>query len=240
MTSVDDNLVGYVLTGICGAVAVGLRLALVLLPLDLAGRLGRVVRHGDLLLLGEFAGHLLKLFDAGKLVDVFQAEAEEEILCRFIQNGTADDLFAACRSDELACHQAAQNAARINAANLGYLGCCDRLLVGDDCEGFESLQGELQRGLQGFDEATNGIVILGLGGQTVTTGDLADLEAAIRAGVVGNELIEDGAEIVAEAALLLLRLASDLLFVFFFRPGFSRSFAFLLGAAVGSPSKMAR
>jgi len=34
--------------------------------------------HGNLLLLGQFAGHLLKLFDAGKLLDVLEAEAEQE------------------------------------------------------------------------------------------------------------------------------------------------------------------
>src|SRR5271168_2303784 len=66
---VDDHFISYGLPDLA-AVAVGLRFGLVLLPLDLVRGLGRVVFHGDLLLLGQFASHLLKLFDAGKLVNV--------------------------------------------------------------------------------------------------------------------------------------------------------------------------
>ena len=198
------------------AVAVGLGLGLVFFPLDLVRGLGCVVFHGNLLLLGQFAGHLLKLFDAGKLVDVFQAEAEEEILGRLVEDGAADDLFAAGGGDELARHQAAEDAAGVDAADLGDLGRGDGLLVGDDGEGLEGLEGELQGRLQRFDEAADGVVVLGLGGEAVAAGDLADLEAAVGGGVVGDELVEDGAEVVAEAALLFLGLAGDLLFVFFF------------------------
>src|SRR3984957_16486423 len=73
-TSVDDNFVCHRFADL-GAVAVSLRFRVISLPLDLARGLGRVVGHGDILRLGQFAGHLLKLFDAGKLVNVFQAEA---------------------------------------------------------------------------------------------------------------------------------------------------------------------
>ena len=157
-----------------------------------------MVFHGDFLLFGEFAGHLLKLFDAGKLVDVFEAEAEEEVLGGFVEDGAADDLFAAGGGDELARDEGAEDAAGVDAADLGDLGGGDGLLVGDDGEGFEGLEGELQGRLEGFDEAADGVVVLGLGGEAVAAGDLADLEAAVGGGVVGDELVEDGAEVVAE------------------------------------------
>src|SRR5216683_5869712 len=186
------------------AAAVGLWLHGTLLLLQIVRRLGGMMLHGDLFLLGQLAGHLLKLFDAGKLVDVLQAEAEEEILGRLVEDGAADDLFAARRGDELAGHQRAEDAARVDAADLGDLGGGDGLLVGDDSEGLERLQGELQRRLQGLDEAADGVVVLGLGREAVAASDLADLEAAVAGGVVGDELVEDGAEVLAQAAGLLL------------------------------------
>ena len=159
--------------------------------------------HLDLLLNGfvELAGHLLKLFDAGKLVDVFEAEAEEEVLGGLVEDGAADDLLAAGGGDELARQERAEHAGGVDATNLGDLGGGDGLLVGDDGERLEGLQGELQRGLEALDEAADGIVVLGLGAQAEAAGDLADLEAAVAIGVVGDELFEDGAEVVAELAL---------------------------------------
>jgi hypothetical protein len=61
------------------------------------GGLGGVGLHGDLFLDGvvELAGHLFKLLDAGEFVDVLEAEAEEEVLGGFVEDGAADDLFAA-------------------------------------------------------------------------------------------------------------------------------------------------
>ena len=58
----------------------------------------------------KLASELLKLFDARKLVNVFQAEADEEILGCLIKNWSADHLFAARRGDQFASHQAAENA----------------------------------------------------------------------------------------------------------------------------------
>jgi hypothetical protein len=43
-------------------------------------------------------------------------------------------------------------------------------------------------------------MVLGLGGEAVAAGDFTDLEAAIAGGVVGDELVEERAEVVAEAA----------------------------------------
>ena len=135
--------------------------------------------HGDLLLLGQLAGHLLKLFDAGKLVDVFEAEAEQEVAGGLVEDRAADDLLTAGSGDQLAGHQGAEDAAGVDAANLRYLGRGDRLFVGDDGEGFERLERELQRRLQALDETADGIVVLRLSGQAVAAGDLADFEAAV-------------------------------------------------------------
>src|SRR5260370_8689382 len=70
--SVDDSFVSYGFRGVA-AVAVGLRLRLVFLTFDLCGGFRCIVLHWNLLLLGQLAGHLLKLFDARQLVDVSQA-----------------------------------------------------------------------------------------------------------------------------------------------------------------------
>ncbi len=47
----------------------------------------------------------LKFFDAGQLGHVVEAKAEQELLGRLIEDGPADDLFAACGTDELAIEQ---------------------------------------------------------------------------------------------------------------------------------------
>ncbi len=64
--AIDDGFVGYGFAELV-AVAIGLGFALIFLLLELIGVFGGVVFHGDFILFGEFAGHLLKLFDAGKL-----------------------------------------------------------------------------------------------------------------------------------------------------------------------------
>ena len=101
--------------------------------------------HGDFFLDGvvELAGHLFELFDAGELVDVLEAEAEEEVLGGFVEDGAADDLLAAGGGDELAGEERAEDAGGVDAADLGDFGGGDGLLVGDDGEGFEGLEGEL-------------------------------------------------------------------------------------------------
>src|SRR6185437_14169034 len=106
--------------------------------------------HGDLLLdsFRKFGGHLLELFDAGKLVDVFEAEAYEEVLGRLVQDRAPDDLLAAGGVDELARHQRAEYAAGVDAANLGDLGRGNGLLIRDNGGGFERLERELQGRLE--------------------------------------------------------------------------------------------
>ena len=149
-----------------------------------------LLRHLDFLLdrvgVSEFAGHLLKLFDAGQLVDVLEAEADEEILGGFVQDRAADNLLAAGGGDELARDQAAEDAAGVDAADLGDFGRRDGLFVGDDGECFERLERQLQRRFERLDEAADGVVILGLGGEAVAAGDFADFDAAVVAGVVGH------------------------------------------------------
>ena len=168
---------------------------------SLAGSAG-VGFHGDLLLDGviELAGHLLELFDAGELVDVLEAEAEEEVLGGLVEDGAADDLLAAGGGDELAGHEGAEGSGRFDAADLGDLGGGDGLLVGDDGQGFKRLERELEGRFEALDEASDGVVIFGLGAEAEASGDFADLEAAIAVGVVGDELVEEGAEVVAELA----------------------------------------
>ncbi len=165
----------------------------------------------------------------GSSLEVFEAEAEEEFLAGFVEDGAADDLFAAGGGDELAREEGAEDAAGVDAADLGDLGGGDGLFVGDYGEGFEGLEGELEGRLEGLDEAADGVVVLGLGGEAVAAGDLADLEAAVAGGVVGDELVEEGAEVVAEtsgALLVLFRLSSR-----FF--GFGGGFASLRGFGGG-------
>src|SRR6185437_7305979 len=149
--------------------------------------------HGDLLLdsFRKFGGHLLELFDAGKLVDVFEAEAYEEVLGRLVQDRAPDDLLAA----------------GVDAANLGDLGRGNGLLIRDNGEGFERLEREFQGRLETLDEAADGVVVLRLGGKAEAAGNLTNLEAAVVGGIVGDELIEDGAEVVAEATGVLRLLA---------------------------------
>src|SRR6185437_5087355 len=98
------GLVGDVVGGVFfGGDAVGLRLMGAAFGLELLGRFGRVVLgHQDVLLLGELAGELLELFDAGQIAAVFEDEFEEEFLAGFVEHGAADDLFAAGGGDELA------------------------------------------------------------------------------------------------------------------------------------------
>jgi hypothetical protein len=146
----------------------------------------------------KLAGHLFKFFDAGELVDVLEAEAEEEVFGGFVEDGAADDLLAAGGGDELAGEEGAEDAGGVDAADLGDLGGGDGLFVGDDGEGFEGLEGELEGWLEGLDEAADGVVVLGLGGEAEAAGDFADFEAAGGVGVVGDELVEEGAEVVAE------------------------------------------
>ena len=189
--------------------------------------------HGNLFLdgVGELAGHLFELFDGGELVDVFEAEAEEEFFGGFVEDRAADDLLAAGGGDELAGHQGAEDAAGVDAADLGDLGGGDGLLVGDDGEGFERLEGELERRLEGLDEAADGVVVLGLGGEAEAAGDFADLEAAVAVGVVGDELVEDGAEVVAELAGGAVLLGSMLLVAAAASP--ARSAAAAVGSGIG-------
>ena len=105
-----------------------------------------LLRHLDFLLdrvgVSELAGHLLKLFDAGQLVDVLEAETDEEILGGFLQDRAADNLLAAGGGDELARDETAEDATGVDAADLGDFGRCDRLFIGNDRKNFPSAWSE--------------------------------------------------------------------------------------------------
>ena len=68
----------------------------------------------------------------------FKPKAKEEIFGGFIENRSSNDLLTPCSSHEFASHQRAENAARINTANLGDLRGGDGLLVGNDGEGSQA------------------------------------------------------------------------------------------------------
>jgi hypothetical protein len=70
----------------------------------------------------DVAGELLELLDAGQLVDVFEAEAEQKLACSFVEDRAADDLLASSGGDELAADQAAEYTTRVDASNLATSG----------------------------------------------------------------------------------------------------------------------
>src|SRR6185312_12796900 len=99
----------------------------------------------------------------------------------------------------------------------------DGLFIGHDGQRFQRLQRKLQRRFQRLDEAADGVVILGLGGEAVAAGNFADFDTAPVAGVVGHELVKKRAEVVAEgffAGLGLLRGFAGELFLVVGRGGF--------------------
>src|SRR5215469_8962887 len=69
-------------------------------------------------------------------------------------------------------------------------------------------------------------MVCGFGAEAVAAGDLANLEAAVSGGIFGDELIEDGAEVLAQTAASLL-LSFGLLSGILLRRG--------LGAGLGRP-----
>src|ERR1700751_1541743 len=71
--------------------------------------------------LERLRNQLLELLHAGKLVHIFQSEAEKKFLRGLVENGAADNVFAAGGRDQLAIEQGGDDAARIHAANLADL-----------------------------------------------------------------------------------------------------------------------
>jgi hypothetical protein len=167
----------------------------------------RSLPSAELRLVQFDGGHLLELLHRGQLGDVLQAEAQQELARGFVENGPADDRLAAGGGDQLAGQQRTEDAGRIHAANLVDFGRGDRLLVGDDGQGFQRRQRELERRLQALDKEPHRVVALGLGGHAVAAGDLANLDAAIVGGVGGDQFVEQLAENGADLAVALAGLA---------------------------------
>ena len=153
--------------------------------------------------ISKVGGHLLEFFDGGELVDIFEAEAEEKFFGGFVEDGAADDLFASGGGDELAGDEGAEDTGGIDAADFADFGGGDGLLVGDDGEGFERLKGEFKGRLKGFDEGADGVVVFGAGTDAEAAGDFANFEAAVGGVVVGDELVDEGADFVADRAVQL-------------------------------------
>src|SRR5438270_4936342 len=93
----------------------------------------------------RLARELLELFHAGQFAHVVESEAQQEYLGGLIEDRTADDVFATGGGDELAIDERAEDAGCVDAADLADLGRGDRLLVGDDGEGFQRRQREPDR-----------------------------------------------------------------------------------------------
>src|SRR5213082_1227223 len=141
----------------------------------------------------KLARELFELFHAGQLAHVVESEAQQEFLGGLIEDRTADNVFASGGGDELAIDERAEDAGCVDAADLADLGRSDRLLVGDDGEGFQGRQREPDGRLQALGEGAHRVVMLGLGGHAEAVGDVADLHAAVFAGVVLDELVDGGA-----------------------------------------------
>jgi len=155
------------------------------------GHFDQISLHGAVRFSACEAADFLEFLQGGQLLKIFQAELDEEFFGRFIQDGLADDLFAAGGGDEFAIEQRLQNAGSLDAANIHNFGRGNRLFVGDHGEGFERGQGELDRRVEVPDEAAYGFVVFGLGRHAETAGDFADAQAALRAVVFGAELFEN-------------------------------------------------
>jgi hypothetical protein len=140
----------------------------------------------------RLASELFELFHAGQLAHVVESEAQQEFLGGLIEDRAADDVFASGGGDELAIDERAEDAGCVDAADLADLGRGDRLLVGDDGEGFQRRQREPDGRLQALGEGAHRVVMLGLGGHAEAVGDVADLHAAVFAGVVLDELVDGG------------------------------------------------
>ena len=94
--------------------------------------------------ISKVGGHLLEFFDGGELVDIFEAEAEEEFFSRFVEDGAPDDLFATGGGDQLAGDEGTEDTGGVDAADFADFGSGDGLLIGDDGEGFECLEGQFK------------------------------------------------------------------------------------------------
>ena len=162
-----------------------------------------------------------ELLHAGQLVYIVQTEAQQEILAGFVLHGPSDDLLASGGGDEFAIEQRAQDAGRLDAANVGDLRAGDGLLVGDDGKGLKGGKRETNRRLETFGEGAHHVMMLGLGGHAESARDLTNLDATLFAGVVGYKLDQNFADARAYGFVLgnfllgLLRLA-------FARSGFGR------------------
>ena len=145
---------------------------------DLDGQRGldRPLQPGHVHLLAE---HLGELLDLRELLEVLEAEVEEELLRGAVEDRPAHDLLAAHDADEALLEERLHDAARLDAAQLDDLGQGDRLLVGDHGERLEGLDREPGRRAR-VEQLADPVVVLGARGDLVAAGDLARAAARAR------------------------------------------------------------
>src|SRR5579862_8210332 len=127
----------------------------------------------------SFAGQRFKLLEAGKFLEIAEAEAHEEFFGGFVKNRATHHFLAAGGGDEALVEKGGDDAGGVDAANFGDFRAGDRLLVGDNGQRFQGGHGEAQRRAQALDEAANDVVVLRLGVHLVATGDRTDFDAAL-------------------------------------------------------------
>ena len=166
---------------------------------DLHGqrRLDRPLQAGDVDLLAE---HLGELLDLRQLLEVLEAEVQQELLGRAVEHRPAHDLLAAGDADQALLEQRLDDAARLHAAQLDDLGQRHRLLVGDHGERLEGLDREAGRRAR-VEQLAHPVVVLGPGRDLVAARDLDDLQPALVARVVGAQRLELALPVLARHAL---------------------------------------
>src|SRR5207248_7323864 len=114
--------------------------------------------------------------DLREVAEILEPEANQELLRRGLEEWAADDVLAADDLDQMPLEQRRQHARRVDAADLADLERGDRLLVGDDRERFQTLNGELLRRAL-VEQSAHPLVQLGARDDLVAAGDLDHLQA---------------------------------------------------------------
>ncbi len=110
----------------------------------------------------SFASEGFEFLEAGEFIEIAEAEAHQEFLGGFVEDGAAHDFLAPGGGDEFFVEEGGDDAGGVDAADFGNFGSGDGLLVGDDGESFEGGHGEAKRRAKGLDETADDVVVLGL------------------------------------------------------------------------------
>jgi hypothetical protein len=135
-------------------------------------------------------GGLLVAF-AGEILEAFEAVDLEEFAGGGIEDGSAEGVVTAGDFDEALFHEESEGFAAVDAADGFDVGAGERLLVGDDGEGFAGRAGEAEF-LVAAAKRGEPAMEFAAGEQLKTAGDFFDLKR----GIVGDEEVlqfSDGA-----------------------------------------------